>query len=144
VFPSEFVLKSKRLSDEDVESHKARLVLVGNLQRPHVDCYDTYPPASDCTVVRIMFVLACDQKWLIHQLDVKCAFRNGRIDEDIYTRLWFSRWTSLQAQEKHFWAEAGVALMEQATHARSLIRRLLLLCETRTRVPYIASTTLGS
>jgi Reverse transcriptase (RNA-dependent DNA polymerase) len=34
-----------------------------------------------------MFVIACDQKWLIHQLDVTCAFLDGRIDEDIYMRM---------------------------------------------------------
>jgi hypothetical protein len=70
-----------------VERHKARLVLLGNLQRPEIDFYDTYAPVADFTVVRIMFVIACDQKWLIHQLDVKCAFLNGRIDEDIYKRM---------------------------------------------------------
>jgi Reverse transcriptase (RNA-dependent DNA polymerase) len=34
-----------------------------------------------------MFVIECDRKWLIHQLDVKCAFLNGLIDEDIYMRM---------------------------------------------------------
>jgi hypothetical protein len=81
------VLKVKRHSDGAVESHKARLVLLGNLQRPHIEFYDTYAPVADYAVVRIMFVIACDQKWLIHQLDVKCTFLNGRIDQDIYMRM---------------------------------------------------------
>jgi hypothetical protein len=34
-----------------------------------------------------MFAIACEQKWLIHQLDVKRAFLNGRIDKDIYMRM---------------------------------------------------------
>jgi hypothetical protein len=37
--------------------------------------------------MRIMFVIACDDKWIIHHLDVKCAFLNGRIDKDIYMRM---------------------------------------------------------
>jgi hypothetical protein len=65
VFPSKFVLKVKRHSNGAVGRHKARLVLLGNLQRPHIDFYDTYAPVADA-VVRIMFVIACDQKWLIH------------------------------------------------------------------------------
>jgi Reverse transcriptase (RNA-dependent DNA polymerase) len=74
VFPSKFVLKVKRHSDGAVERHKTRLVLIGNLQRPDIDFYDTYAPVADFAVVCIIFVIACDQKWLIHQLDVKCAF----------------------------------------------------------------------
>jgi Reverse transcriptase (RNA-dependent DNA polymerase) len=81
------LIKVKRHSDGVVERHKARLVMLGNLQRPHIDLYDTYAPVPDFAVVRIMFVIACDQKWLIHQLDVKCAFLHGRIDEDIYMRM---------------------------------------------------------
>jgi Reverse transcriptase (RNA-dependent DNA polymerase) len=81
------VLKVKRHPNGAVECHKARLVLLGSLQRPHIDFYDTYAPVADFAVVRIMFVIACDQKWLIHQLDVKCAFLNDRIDEDIHMRM---------------------------------------------------------
>jgi hypothetical protein len=62
VFPSKFVLKVKRHSDWTVERHKSRLVLLGNLQRPHIDFYDIYAPVADFAVVRIMFVIACDQK----------------------------------------------------------------------------------
>jgi hypothetical protein len=41
-FPSWFVLKVKRYSDRVVERHKARPVLLGDLQRPRFDFYDTY------------------------------------------------------------------------------------------------------
>jgi Reverse transcriptase (RNA-dependent DNA polymerase) len=87
LFPSKFVLKVKRHSDEANECHKTRLVLLVNLQRPDIDFYDTYAPVANFSVVRIMFVIAYGQKWLIHQLDVKCAILNGRIDEDIYMRM---------------------------------------------------------
>jgi Reverse transcriptase (RNA-dependent DNA polymerase) len=62
VFPSKFVLKVKSHSDGAVERHKARLVLLGNLKRPHIDLYNTYAAVAYFTVVRIMFVIACDQK----------------------------------------------------------------------------------
>jgi Reverse transcriptase (RNA-dependent DNA polymerase) len=87
VFPSKFVLKVKRHSNGAVERHKARLVLLGNLERPHIDFYDTYAPVADFAVVCIMFAIACERNCLIHQFDVKCAFLNGRIDEDIYMRM---------------------------------------------------------
>jgi hypothetical protein len=86
-FPSKLVLKVKRHSGGAVERHKARLVLHRNLQRPHIEFYDTYAPVANFAVVRTMIDIACDQKWLIHQLDVKCAFIDGRIDEDVYMRM---------------------------------------------------------
>jgi hypothetical protein len=64
VFPSKLVLKVKRHSDGAVELHKERLVLLGNLQRPHIDIYDTNAPVADFAVVRIMFVIACEKKCL--------------------------------------------------------------------------------
>jgi Reverse transcriptase (RNA-dependent DNA polymerase) len=134
VFPSKFVLKAKRHSDGAVERYKARLVLLGNLQRPHIDFYDTYAPVADFADVRIMFVIACNQKWLIHQLDVKCAFLNGRIHA-YARRLWSSRWTGMQAQKKHLRAAAGAARMEQATHARPSIRRVQPADQLQKRIP---------
>jgi Reverse transcriptase (RNA-dependent DNA polymerase) len=139
VFPSKFVLKVKRHSDGAVESHKARLVLLGNLQRPHVDFYVTYAPAAYFAVVRIMFAIACERSWLIHQLDVECAFLNGRIEEDIYMRTPDGGPASGQVcklnQEKHLRATAGAARMEQATHARPSVRRAQPVDQCRKRIP---------
>lgn len=87
VFPSKFVLKIKRHSDGSLERYKARLVLLGHLQRPNVDFYDTYAPVADFTVVRIILALACCRGWYVRQFDVKTAFLNGELDEEIYMRL---------------------------------------------------------
>jgi hypothetical protein len=54
IFPSKLVLKVKRISDGTFERIKARLVLLGNLQRPDIDFYDTYAPVADFVVVRII------------------------------------------------------------------------------------------
>ena len=87
VFLSKFVLKVKRHSDGSLERYKARLVLLGHLQRPNVDFYDTYAPVTDFTVVRILLALACSRGWLVRQFDVKAGFLNGDLDEEIYMRL---------------------------------------------------------
>jgi Reverse transcriptase (RNA-dependent DNA polymerase) len=83
IFPSKLVLKVKRNSDGTFERIKARLVLLGNLQRPDIDLYDTYAPVADFVVVRIVIATACAQQCIIHHLDVKSAFLNGYLDEDI-------------------------------------------------------------
>jgi Reverse transcriptase (RNA-dependent DNA polymerase)/gag-polypeptide of LTR copia-type/GAG-pre-integrase domain/Integrase core domain len=87
IFPSKFVLKVKRNSDRTVERYKARLVLLGHLQRKDIDYFETYSPVVDFTAVRIALVIACQQNLSIHHLDVKCAFLYGEIDEEIYMRL---------------------------------------------------------
>ncbi len=87
VFPSKFVLRVKRTSSGAVERYKARLVLLGNLQRPNIDFFETYAPVVDFNVVRVILILALTQNMQIHQLDVKTAFLNGRLDEEIYMSL---------------------------------------------------------
>ena len=87
VFPSKFVLKVKRTSDGTVERYKARLVLLGHLQRENIDYFETYAPVVDFTAVRIALVLASFKNMSIHHLDVKCAFLNGELQEEIYMRL---------------------------------------------------------
>ena len=87
VFPSKFVLKVKRDSSGTVERYKARLVLLGHLQRENIDYFETYAPVVDFTAVRIALVIACSNKMSIHHLDVKCAFLYGNLEEEIYMRL---------------------------------------------------------
>jgi hypothetical protein len=87
VFPSKFVLKIKRNSDGTIERYKARLVLLGHLQRPNIDFFETYAPVVDFTAVRIALVIAVQTGMSMHHLDVKCAFLNGYIEEEIYMRL---------------------------------------------------------
>ena len=87
VFPSKFVLKVKRTSDGTVERYKARLVLLGHLQRENIDYFETYAPVVDFTAVRIALVVASYTNMSIHHLDVKCAFIYGQMEEEIYMRL---------------------------------------------------------
>jgi Reverse transcriptase (RNA-dependent DNA polymerase) len=87
VFPSKFVLKVKRTSDGTVERYKARLVLLGHLQRKNIDYFETYAPVADFTAVRIALVVASFTNMSMHHLDVKCAFLNGELEEEIYMRL---------------------------------------------------------
>jgi Reverse transcriptase (RNA-dependent DNA polymerase) len=58
IFPSKFVLKVKRNSNGSIERYKARLVLLGHLQRPDIDFFETYAPVVDFTAVRIALAIA--------------------------------------------------------------------------------------
>ena len=87
VFPSKFVLKIKRNADRTIERYKARLVLLGHLQRQNIDYFETYSPVVDFTAVRTALTIACQEGMIIHHLDVKCAFLYGSIEEEIYMQL---------------------------------------------------------
>ena len=59
ILPSQFVLRIKRNSEGEIERYKARLVVLGNLQRQWQDYADTYAPVVEFTVVRILLTMAC-------------------------------------------------------------------------------------
>ena len=87
VFPSKFVLKRKRDSSGKITRYKARLVLLGNLQRPGMDFFETYAPVVDFTAVRVALSIASYRSMIVHHVDVKSAFLYGDLSEDIYMRL---------------------------------------------------------
>jgi hypothetical protein len=87
VFPSKFVLKVRRNSDRTIERYKARLDLLGHLQRQNIYIFETYSPVVDLTATRIALTVACQERMAIHHLYVKCAFLYGYLDEEIYMRL---------------------------------------------------------
>ena len=48
------------------------------------DFFDTYSPVARMTTIRVLLSLATSYGLLVHQMDVKTAFINGELDEEIY------------------------------------------------------------
>ena len=67
-----------------IEKFKARLVVIGCKQIEGADFFDTYSPVSKVTTIRVLIALACVFNLEIHQMDVKTAFLNGDLKEQIY------------------------------------------------------------
>ena len=84
--PSRWVYKIKRDATGKVDKYKSRYVACGNLQR--IDEANTicHAPTSSGTSLRILLGMAATQDWEIDQLDVKTAFLNGELDEEIYMK----------------------------------------------------------
>lgn len=67
-----------------VNKHKARLVVKGYSQVFGVDFSETFAPVARLDTIRMLLALAAHKRWKIYQLDVKSAFLNGYLQEEIF------------------------------------------------------------
>ncbi|GJS58887.1 retrovirus-related pol polyprotein from transposon TNT 1-94 [Tanacetum coccineum] len=81
-----WVFRIKYHTDGSIQTFKARLVIQGFSQRQGVDYFDTYAPVARITSIRVLFALASIYNLPIHQMDVKTAFLNGDLDEEVYMK----------------------------------------------------------
>ena len=64
--------------------NKARLVAQGYSQMVGVDYDETFTPVAHMESIRILLALACHLKFKLYQMDVKTAFLNELLKEDVY------------------------------------------------------------
>lgn len=79
-----WVYKVKFRPDGEIERYKARLVAKGFTQVKGIDFDETFAPVARLDSLRYLLALAALEDWEIHQVDVKSAYLNGELDEEIY------------------------------------------------------------
>ncbi|GJW90879.1 zinc finger, CCHC-type containing protein [Tanacetum coccineum] len=72
--------------DGTLDKFKARLVIQGFRQKERIDYFDTYALVTRITTIRLLLALASIHNLVIHQMDVKTAFLNGDLDEEVYMK----------------------------------------------------------
>ena len=79
-----WLFKIKTDMDGNIHIYKARLVAKGFTQIYGIDYEETFSPVADIRAIRILLAIAAFYDYEIWQMDVKTAFLNGYLDEDVY------------------------------------------------------------
>ena len=79
-----WVYRTKLNPDGSINKHKARLVVEGYAQMFGVDFSETFAPVARLDAIRMLLALAAQKGWNIYQMDVKSAFLNGYLEEEIF------------------------------------------------------------
>jgi hypothetical protein len=84
VVGSKWVFRVKRGPDGTIQKYKARLVAQGFTQVEGIDFDQTFAPVAKFSSLRTIFALAAEHDLEVHQMDVKAAYLNADLDEEIY------------------------------------------------------------
>lgn len=79
-----WIFRTKLNPDGSVNKYKARLVVKGYVQLYGLDFTETFSPVARLDTIRFLIALSAENQWKIHQLDVKSAFLNGYLLEEIF------------------------------------------------------------
>ena len=84
VIRNKWVLKVKRKADGSIDKYKARLVVKGFTQEEGIDYDETFSFIARVASVRLIFAIVAQLDLELYQMDVKTAFLNGELEEEIY------------------------------------------------------------
>ncbi|GJY16906.1 retrovirus-related pol polyprotein from transposon TNT 1-94 [Tanacetum coccineum] len=84
IIGTKWVFRNKLDENGVVSRNKARLVAQGYNQQEGIDYDETYAPVARLESIRILLAYACTLDFKLFQMDVKSAFLNGFINEEVY------------------------------------------------------------
>ncbi|GJW53170.1 retrovirus-related pol polyprotein from transposon TNT 1-94 [Tanacetum coccineum] len=84
IIGTKWVFRNKLDENGIVSRNKARLVAQGYNQQEGIDYDETYALVARLESIRILLAYACALDFKLFQMDVKSAFLNGFINEDVY------------------------------------------------------------
>lgn len=79
-----WIYKLKKDAEGKIVKYKARIVAKGYVQEHGADFDETFAPVTRLETVRMLLALAAKSNWEVQHLDVKTAFLNGEITEEVY------------------------------------------------------------
>ncbi|KAK1649516.1 hypothetical protein QYE76_067321, partial [Lolium multiflorum] len=86
VIGTKWIFKNKQDEFGNVVRNKARLVAQGFSQIEGIDFGETYAPVARLESIRILLAYASHHNFKLQQMDVKSAFLNGPLHEEVYVK----------------------------------------------------------
>ncbi|GKF01288.1 retrovirus-related pol polyprotein from transposon TNT 1-94 [Tanacetum coccineum] len=83
---SKWVSRNKKDEHGITTKNKARLVAQGYSQEEGIDYDETSAPVARMEAIRIFLVFATYMNFKVYQMDVKSAFLNGKLKEEVYVK----------------------------------------------------------
>ena len=79
-----WVFRTKRGPDGKIIKYKARWVAQGFTQKYGIDYHETFAPVARFDSIRALLSLVAHHDWELHQMDVRSAYLNGELEEELY------------------------------------------------------------
>jgi hypothetical protein len=86
VIGTKWVFKNKQGEDGEVVRNKALLVAQGYSQVEGQDFWETFAPVACLEAIRILLAFAASKGFKLYQMDLKSAFLNGVIQEEVFVK----------------------------------------------------------
>jgi hypothetical protein len=83
---TKWVFKNKHVEDDEVVRNKACLVAPGYSQVEGLDFGENFALVARLEAIRILLAFATSKRFKLYQMDVKSAFLNGVIQDEVYVR----------------------------------------------------------
>ena len=84
IIGTKWVFRNKLDENGVIIRNKARLVAKGYNQEEGIDFDETFAPVARLEAIRMLLAYACMKDFKLYQMDVKSAFLNGLITEEVY------------------------------------------------------------
>ena len=84
VIGTKWIFKNKTDEDGEIIQNKSRLVAQGYTQVKGVDFDKSFALLARLESIRILMSIACTMNFKLYQMDVKCAFLNGYLNEEVF------------------------------------------------------------
>ncbi|KAL3533292.1 hypothetical protein ACH5RR_006813 [Cinchona calisaya] len=84
VIGTKWVFRNKLNDKGEIIRNKARLVAKGYAQEEGIDFDETFAPVARLESIRMFLAFACFNNFKLFQMDVKSAFLNGFIDQEVF------------------------------------------------------------
>ena len=86
IIGTKWVFRNKMDEDGVVTRNKARLVAKGYSQEEGIDYDETFAPVARLEAIRIFLAFVAHSNFKVYQMDVKSAFLNGELEEEVYVQ----------------------------------------------------------